>query len=551
MNTYTTPVALIILDGFGLARPSRGNAISLAHTPHIDELFEHHPFVRMRASEEAVGLPKGQMGNSEVGHLNIGAGRVVYQELTRINRAISDRSFFENGALNQAFARLQTSGGALHILGLTSDGGVHSSLEHIEALIEAAVRAQVKRVYLHCFTDGRDVAPRSGVGFIQRLSELCRTQSQGTTEVRIASISGRYFAMDRDKRWDRVARAYHALRGDGEIFSGSPVEAVEASYAADVTDEFIEPVSFVADALQDGDEVVFANFRPDRARQLSHALIDEHFEGFDRDEVQVHPQVHLTTMTEYDETLSAAHVMFPKEFPEHVLAQVLSEAGLRQLHIAETEKYAHVTFFINGGVEEPFEGEKRILVPSPKVATYDLQPEMSAPAVADAIVSSLEAADADVYLINFANCDMVGHTGVIDAARAAVEAVDTALGRVLDAISMRGGVAFVTADHGNVDRLIASDGTPFTAHTTNLVPFVLFDPTHRLQKTLAHAIDPHGARVIEEEYEEPVMGDAHLIEATHVPDNSRECALCDIAPTILDALGINQPHEMTGISLLA
>ena len=510
------PACLIIMDGFGLEAPGEGNAISLAATPNLDALFANESCTRLAASGEAVGLPEGQMGNSEVGHLNIGAGRVVFQELTRINRACRSGELAANPVLGEAFAAAAEPGRALHLMGLLSDGGVHSSNEHLYALVEAALAAGVGHIMIHCFMDGRDVPPSSGAGYMAELVDFIeRAANRGDgapATIEIASVSGRYYAMDRDNRWERVQRAWEAVACAEPCREMAAVAAMESSYAAGVTDEFVEPVALTGRGIQDGDAVVFFNFRPDRARELTRALVDPDFTGFAR---RRFPSVSFVCLTEYDPDIPAP-VAFPKEFPANVLADVLAAAGLSQYHIAETEKYAHVTFFFNGGVEEMKEGEARKLIPSPKVATYDLQPEMSEPAVADALVAAIGAGEADVYIVNFANCDMVGHTGIVNAARRAVEAVDDGVGRVLDAIRAAGGVALVTADHGNADRMIAEDGTPFTAHTTAPVPLVL--------------VDGSGAGLA-------LSGE--------------EGRLADIAPTLLAMIGLPQPVEMTGKSLLA
>ena len=509
------PACLIIMDGFGLQPAGPGNAISLAATPVLDQLFAERPWTRLQASGEAVGLPAGQMGNSEVGHLNIGAGRVVFQELTRINRACRDGSLAKNPMLQEAFETAKAPDAALHLMGLVSDGGVHSSNEHLYGLIDAAVAAGVPHIMVHCFMDGRDVPPSSGAEYMRELVDFIeRAQSAAPagTRIEVASVEGRYYAMDRDNRWERVQRAYEAIVQAQPCRELAAVAAMEASYTADVTDEFVEPVALVPRGMRDGDAVVFFNFRPDRAREITRALVDPAFEGFER---AAWPQVQFVCLTEYDPALPAA-VAFPKEFPDNVLADVLAEAGLSQYHIAETEKYAHVTFFLNGGIEEMKAGEERKLIPSPKVATYDLQPQMSEPEVAATLAAAIDADEADVYLVNFANCDMVGHTGVVEAARAAVEAVDAGVGQVLAAMARKGGVTLITADHGNADCMIAADGGPFTAHTTAPVPFVLVDETGQ-QRTLA----------------------------------AKEGCLADIAPTLLQLIGLPQPPQMTGESLVA
>ncbi len=513
-RTHPFPLCLIIMDGFGLAEAGPGNAISQADTPVLDALFSDRDWTRLQASGEAVGLPAGQMGNSEVGHLNIGAGRVVYQELTRINRACADGSLAENAVLQDAFAAVRQEGSVLHLMGLLSDGGVHSSNEHLYALMEAAAEAGAGEVFIHCFLDGRDVPPSSALGYVEELEARIaslRERFPGTV-MGVATLSGRYYAMDRDKRWDRVQRAYGAIVCAEGRTDAAPAEALEASYAEGVTDEFVVPVAFQGRGMRDGDSVVFFNFRPDRARELSHALVDDAFDGFER---CAHPQVRFVCLTEYDPALDAP-VAFPKEFPENVLADVLAASGLSQYHIAETEKYAHVTFFLNGGVEEPKKAEERTLIASPKVATYDLQPEMSEPEVASALATAIRSDEADVYIVNFANCDMVGHTGSIPAAISAVQAVDAGVGEVLAAVEEKGGVAFITADHGNADKMLAEDGTPHTAHTTALVPFILAD------------FGGQGLRL-----------------------TGAEGVLADIAPTLLSVLGIPAPAEMTGVSLVA
>ena len=506
------PACLIIMDGYGLDAPSEANAISLASKPNLDDVFATWSHTQLEASGEAVGLPKGQMGNSEVGHLNIGAGRIVYQELTRINRACEDGSIATNPVINEAFDRVRENQGVLHFMGLVSPGGVHSSSAHLYALVKAAKLAGVARVFVHCFMDGRDVPPTSGIDYIDELEEVLAQLSDDTFDARIASIAGRYYAMDRDNRWEREERAWNALVGATPLSSDSPHTVMEKSYANDVTDEFVVPVSLNDRGVVDGDSVVFFNFRPDRARQITRAFVDDDFSGFDRKRA---PRVFFVCLTEYDATINAP-VAFPKEFPENVLADVIAQAGLRQYHIAETEKYAHVTFFLNGGREEPKAGEQRKLIASPKVATYDLQPEMSAYEVAHALAGAIDGDAADLYIVNFANCDMVGHTGVIDAAVKAVEAVDKSVGEVLEALKRKGGIALLTADHGNADCMRTPQGTPHTAHTTQPVPLALID-----------------------------------YSGSNMALDGSQGALCDIAPTLLDMMGIAAPAEMTGRSLLA
>jgi 2,3-bisphosphoglycerate-independent phosphoglycerate mutase len=502
-----TPVALIIMDGYGLAPAGPGNAISLARTPTLDELFATSPWAPLACSGLAVGLPEGQMGNSEVGHLNIGAGRVVYQELTRINLAISDGSFFDNPVLAGAIDAAVEGGRAVHLMGLVSDGGVHSHITHLFALLELAKRRGATKVFVHCFLDGRDVPPSSGEGFVAEVEAKVAELGVG----RVATVMGRYWAMDRDRRWERVERAWRALvEGDArEAVSGSG--AVARSYADGVTDEFVEPakVAGVDGRMRDGDAAIFFNFRPDRAREITRALVDPAFGGFARSEA---PLLRFVCLTEYDPTI-AAPVAFAKDLPLCTLADVISDAGLRQLHIAETEKYAHVTFFLNGGSEPPKPGEERVLIPSPKVPTYDLQPQMSEPGVTDALVAAIGAGRADFYVVNFANCDMVGHTGFIAATVRAVEAVDDGVGRVVAAIRAAGGQAIVTADHGNADRMLADDGiSPYTAHTTAEVPMIVVGEDVRGVRT--------GGR------------------------------LCDVAPSLLDLMGLEPPSEWTGTTLL-
>ena len=503
------PVALVIMDGFGIAEPSAQNAISVADTPNLDALFERYPTTRLCASGKSVGLPDGQMGNSEVGHLNMGAGRVVHQELTRISAAIEDGSLFENEVLSEAIDAAVDTGNAVHLMGLLSDGGVHSHQEHLYALVRMAAQRGAKRVFVHAFLDGRDVPPTSGKAYLEALENEMGRIGVG----RIATVIGRYYAMDRDNRWERVEKAYRAMvLGDGELATSAP-SAVQNSYDAGVTDEFVVPVVLRDDGapvatISDGDTLIFFNFRPDRAREITRAFVEKRFDHFPR---QVRPQTHFVCLTEYDPTIPAP-VAFPKELPCCVLADVLAEEGIRQLHIAETEKYAHVTFFFNGGAEEPKPLETRILVPSPKVATYDLEPAMSAVEVTDRLLGAIEQDAADVYIVNFANCDMVGHTGVMGAAVKAVETVDAAVGRVVDAVRGRGGVAVITADHGNAEHMAESDGSPFTAHTSADVPLCVVS--------------------------EQVKG---LAEGG---------ILADVAPTLADLLGIDTPAEWTGRSLL-
>ena len=501
------PLALIILDGFGCREETKGNAIAAARTPHLDHLMASCPHTRIGASGMDVGLPDGQMGNSEVGHTNIGAGRIVYQELTRITKSFDEGEALGNPALTAAMENARRPGQALHLMGLLSDGGVHSHIRHLYGLMEMARRFAVERVYLHCFMDGRDVPPTSGIEFIAALQQKIKELGLG----QIATVSGRYYAMDRDNRWERVKLAYDAIvNGEGNK-NPDPVAVMQKSYDAGVTDEFIVPTVVTEGAgIKAGDSVIFFNFRPDRARELTRTLVDPDFAGFER-EKGFFPLTYIC-MTQYDATMPNVEVAYRPESLANTLGEYLSRLGKTQLRIAETEKYAHVTFFFNGGVEAPYEGEDRVLIPSPKVATYDLQPEMSAYAVTDEAVRRIESGRYDVIILNYANCDMVGHTGVFEAAVKAVEAVDTCLGRLLAALEKAGGRAFLTADHGNADQMADENGAPFTAHTTNPVPFVAIG-----------------------------FGDIKLRSGGR---------LADIAPTMLQAMGLPQPEEMTGRSLL-
>ena len=498
---------LVIMDGFGIAPPSDGNAISRAATPRLDAIFAENPYTTLSASGMSVGLPEGQMGNSEVGHTNIGAGRVVFQDLPRISNAIKDGSFFENPAYVEAMDNAKRSGKALHILGLLSDGGVHSHIDHIFAALDMAKRRGLERVYVHCFLDGRDVPPTSGAGYVSRLCEKCAELGNA----KVADLQGRVYAMDRDKRWDRVELAYNAMVcGEGE-FCGSPVEAVEKSYAQGVTDEFVKPVVCCNEGrIESGDSVIFMNFRPDRTREITWALTLPDFDGFERKKT-VYPLSYVCT-ARYDETLTLP-VAFPPEDICDTLGETVAAKGLKQFRVAETEKYAHVTFFFNGGVEKPEKGEERCLVPSPKqFPTYDLIPEMSAAAVADKCVEAIKSDEYALIVCNFANCDMVGHTGVMDAAVKAVETVDACMGRIYDAVrSMPDTVLLITADHGNADCMVGADGKVNTAHTTNPVPFAV------CRKGLA------------------LQGGGKL---------------ADIAPTILEIMDIQKPCAMSGRSLI-
>ncbi len=499
------PLILIIMDGFGFGG-HKGNAIEAAKTPNLDRLFANYPLTRIGASGMDVGLPDGQMGNSEVGHTNIGAGRVVYQELTRITKAVGDGSFFENEALLKAMRNVKEKGTALHILGLLSDGGVHSHNSHLYAILEMAKRQGVQKVYVHALLDGRDVPPSSGKEYVR----ACVAKMEEIGIGKIATVMGRYYAMDRDNRWERVEKAYAAMvYGEGNRCT-CPVQAVQDSYDANVTDEFVVPTVCAENAqISANDSVIFFNFRPDRAREITRCFVDESFDGFSRKKGFF--PLYYVCMTQYDATMPNVDIAFRPQSLKNTFGEYISDKGLTQLRIAETEKYAHVTFFFNGGVEKTYPGEDRVLVASPKVATYDLQPEMSAYEVTDQCIQRIESGQYDVIILNFANCDMVGHTGVFEAAVKAVEAVDTCVGRVTDAIAKMGGVSLITADHGNADKMVAEDGEPFTAHTTNPVPFCVVGYPCKLRT---------GGK------------------------------LADIAPTMLKVMGLPQPEEMDGKSII-
>ena len=502
------PVLLCIMDGFGwVPEETFGNAVVAAKKPHLDALMEKYPMTTIEASGMAVGLPDGQMGNSEVGHTNMGAGRIVYQQLTLITKSIKDGEMLKNPVLVKNMKAAIDAGKAIHLMGLVGTGGVHSHADHWFGVLEMAKHLGAKNVYLHCITDGRDTDPHSGKGFLADLQAKLDELGIG----KIASVSGRYYAMDRDNNWDREEKAYAAfVYGEGEQYANA-AEAIEASYANDKTDEFVLPcVTCEGGRVQDGDTVIFMNFRPDRARQMTRIFCDDAFTGFERRGGR--KQVHYVCMAEYDATMPNCEVAYPPVELKNVLGQYLSENGKTQLRIAETEKYAHVTFFFNGGVEAPYAGEDRCVIPSPKVATYDLQPEMSAPEVAAECKQRIESGKYDVIILNFANCDMVGHTGVFEAAVKAVEAVDAAVKEVVTAVLDAGGCAFLTADHGNAEKMKNPDGTPFTAHTTNVVPFVAIG-----------------------------CGDVKLREGG---------CLADIAPTMLPYIGLPVPAEMTGKSII-
>ena len=503
------PVLLCIMDGFGWTlNETYGNAVVAARKPFLDSLMAKYPMTTIDASGMAVGLPDGQMGNSEVGHTNMGAGRIVYQQLTLITKSIRDGEMLKNPVLVKNMKAAIDAGKAIHLMGLVGTGGVHSHADHWFGVLEMAKHMGAKEVYLHCITDGRDTDPHSGKGFLADLQAKLDELGIG----KIASVSGRSYAMDRDNNWDREEKAYAAfVYGEGN-HAANAQEAIEASYADDKTDEFVLPcVTCEGGRVQDGDTVIFMNFRPDRARQMTRIFCDDAFTGFERRGGR--KQVHYVCMAEYDATMPNCEVAYPPVELKNVLGQYLSENGKTQLRIAETEKYAHVTFFFNGGVEAPYEGEDRCVIPSPKVATYDLKPEMSAPEVADECVKRIESGKYDVVILNFANCDMVGHTGVFEAAVKAVEAVDAAVEKVVTAVLNAGGCAFLTADHGNAEKMKNPDGTPFTAHTTNVVPFVAIG-----------------------------CGDVKLREGG---------CLADIAPTMLPYIGLPVPVEMTGKSIIA
>ena len=502
---------LMILDGFGDNPNKDGNAIKLANTPNIDRLMKKYPNTEIYTSGLHVGLPEGQMGNSEVGHTNIGAGRIVYQELTRITKSIEDGDFFSNSELIEAIENCKKKGTKLHILGLVSDGGVHSHIRHLYGLLELAKRRDFEDVYVHCFLDGRDTPPASGEGYILKLQEKMKEKGVGKT----ATISGRFYSMDRDKRWQRIQKSYDAIVNGEGIKATSAIKAIEDSYQKEVFDEFVEPTVICNNdepiaKIQDGDSVIFFNFRPDRAREITRAIVDKDFKEFETKKLDLH----FVCFTSYDETMPNVHIAFKKELLKNTFGEVVSNHGLTQLRIAETEKYAHVTFFFNGGEEKQYKGEDRILVPSPKVETYDQKPEMSAPEVTDKVIEALKQDKYDVIILNYANTDMVGHTGNLSAAIKAVETVDECVGRVVKVIEEKQGNLIITADHGNAEQMIDyKTGEPHTAHTTNPVPIILIT-------------------------QDPKLG---------LEDNGK---LADLAPTMLELMKIEKPKEMTGKSLL-
>ncbi|AEV67827.1 2,3-bisphosphoglycerate-independent phosphoglycerate mutase [Acetivibrio clariflavus] len=504
-------VVLVILDGYGINPKTEGNAIAAANKPNMDRLMKEFPNTIVRTSGMDVGLPHGQMGNSEVGHTNIGAGRIVYQELTRITKSIEDGDFFEKKEFLDAIDNCKKNNSKLHLFGLVSDGGVHSHNTHLYALVELAKRQGLKDVYIHCFFDGRDVPPDSAKGYVEELEAKLKEIGVG----KIASVMGRYYAMDRDNRWERVQLAYDAMVLGKGLEASNAGEAVAASYAREEYDEFVKPTVIKENGkpvatIGENDSIIFFNFRPDRAREITRTFIEEDFSGFKREKGYF--PVKFVCMTQYDKTFKNVEVAFKPESLENTFGEYISKKGYRQLRIAETEKYAHVTFFFNGGVEAVYEGEDRVLIPSPKVATYDLKPEMSAYEVTDEVVKRINSKEYDVIILNYANSDMVGHTGVFEAAKAAVEAVDECIGRVVSAVQAQNGVVLITADHGNSEQMVDYEtGGPFTAHTTNPVPLIVVG-----------------------------LGDVKL----------REGRLADLAPTMLDIMNLEKPKEMTGESLI-
>ncbi|MDE5943694.1 MAG: 2,3-bisphosphoglycerate-independent phosphoglycerate mutase [Clostridia bacterium] len=512
------PYAIIIMDGYGIAPAGEGNAITLSGSKNVNALIKNFPSSTLGASGMCVGLPDGQMGNSEVGHLNMGAGRIVYQDLTKITKAISDGDFFENPALIKAIDSAKKNGKKLHLYGLLSDGGVHSHVTHLYALLKMAAQRGLKDVFVHCFMDGRDTAPTSGAEFISNLQAEMKKIGCG----KIASVCGRYYAMDRDNNWDRLEKAYDMLTLGNGLHCENAVKAVEESYKNGVTDEFINPTNVCENGkplglIEKGDSIICFNFRPDRSRQITRAFTEKDFivpkgTAFERKTGFIDPV--YVCFTVYDATLENTEIAFKKTSLDNTLGEYLSKLGKTQLRIAETEKYAHVTFFFNGGIEAPNEGEQRDLIPSPKVATYDLKPEMSAYEVTDKVLEELDSGKFDVMILNFANCDMVGHTGIIPAVVKAVNTVDECVKKVCDKILEMGGAALLTADHGNADKLISEDGSPFTAHTTNPVPVVLVSDKYKNAKLRTDGV------------------------------------LADLAPTLLTVMGLPVPKEMTGTSLV-
>lgn len=504
------PVVLMILDGLGITDKVDGNAVMAANKSNYDQYIKNYPYTELRASGLDVGLPNGQMGNSEVGHLNIGAGRIIYQELTRITKEIEEGGFFNNEALNYAVDMAIKNNSSLHLMGLLSDGGVHSHIDHVKALFKLAKDKGLSKVYLHGFMDGRDTPPTSGKSYVEEIEDYLKELNNG----HIASLSGRYYAMDRDNRWERIKLAYDAMvNGEGE-YCDSAIKAMEKSYNDNKTDEFVLPVVITEDGkpvatIKNNDSIIFFNFRPDRAREMTRALNDEVFNGFERERLKLN----FITMTQYDKTIENVKIAYLPQSYENTLGEYISGLGKKQLRMAETEKYAHVTFFFNGGVEAPNPGEDRVMIQSPKVATYDLKPEMSAYELTEELINRIESDVYDLIIVNYANPDMVGHTGVFEAAVKAVETVDECMGKVVDKVLAKGGSVFVTADHGNAEQMIDySTGKPMTAHTTDPVPFIHVSNTTSGLRS--------GGR------------------------------LCDIAPTLLDEMGIEKPEEMSGVSLI-
>jgi len=501
------PLTLIILDGFGLSDKIEGNAVNLAQTPVIDELFSNYPHAELKPSGKAVGLPEGQMGNSEVGHLNIGAGRIVYQDYSRINMAIEKNELIDNKELQNVIRYVKNRKSSLHLMGLLSDGGVHSHIKHLYALIDVARKEDIENIYIHAILDGRDTPPKSGKKYLKQLAaEIAEDDN-----IDIASISGRYYTMDRDNRWERTEKAYKAMVSAEGLQSDNVLDAIESSYEEGINDEFFIPTVINSEGIvKNNDGILFFNFRADRARQITRALAIDEFKKFKRKEIST-DKIYFVCMTEYDQGFNLPVAFKPMDI-KNSLGEVLSKNNIRQLRISETEKYAHVTFFFNGGIEEPYPGEERKLIPSPKVATYDMQPEMSAYKVTETLLGLVNDEKYDVIILNYANPDMVGHTGILDAAISAIEAVDNSLGRLIPAILDKGGQILLTADHGNSEKMIDDDGEPFTAHTTNLVPIIY------------------------------IGGAEGFI--------LRSGKLADIAPTMLDLLNIKIPEEMTGSTLL-
>ncbi|MEB3883335.1 2,3-bisphosphoglycerate-independent phosphoglycerate mutase [Lyngbya sp. CCY1209] len=512
-SVSVSPVVLIILDGWGYREQTDGNAIAVGNTPVMDSLWTAYPRTLIRASGKAVGLPEGQMGNSEVGHLNLGAGRIVPQELVRISDAVEDGTIHDNPAVIEVCEEVRQSGGKLHLMGLCSDGGVHSHVDHLLGLLDVAKAKGISEVCIHAITDGRDTNPTDGINVLKQIQDYTEKIGVG----RIATVSGRYYAMDRDNRWDRTKLAYDVMTVDGPGDDRTVAQMVEESYAGGVTDEFIRPIRMEPGAVEAGDGVIFFNFRPDRARQLTQAFVMSDFQGFEREQIR---PLSFATFTQYDAKYPV-RVAFKPQSLDNILGQVIADHGLKQFRTAETEKYAHVTYFFNGGLEQPFEGEDRELIPSPAVATYDQQPPMSAEEVTDVALEAIEKGIYSLMVLNYANPDMVGHTGMMDAAVRAIETVDRCLGELLEGISKAGGTAIIIADHGNAEYMCDEQGNPWTAHTTNPVPFILVEGEKR-------KIPGHG---------------------TDVPLRTDGC-LADVAPTILEILQLPQPPEMTGKSMI-